>query len=150
VAARQARAQEKGLEILVTQRCGGPRIMADPDGLRVIFGNLLGNAIKYSTPAAKTVEVDLSTERGVACVCIRDKGIGIPPEDQAKIFDEFHRGSNVTSTHASGFGLGLAIVRELVDRYGGRIELRSQIGEGTSVTVSFPPVSDADPSRDSA
>ncbi len=140
---RLDRAREKGLDIVVNEPADGSCVLADPNGLRLIFGSLLNNAIKYSTGAGKTVDVDVTVERGFVRVRVRDRGIGIPPEEQAKIFDEFYRGTNVQAAPgASGFGLGLAIVKELVDRYNGRIELQSDVGAGTSVSVAFPVVED--------
>ena len=119
-------------------------MLADPNGLRLIFGSLLNNAIKYTAGPGKAVNVDVTVEGGSVRVTVRDEGIGIPPEEQAKIFEEFYRGTNVgAAPGASGFGLGLAIVNELVDRYNGHIELRSDVGVGTCVSVEFP-VADAD------
>jgi len=133
------------VEIEVTEHGGECFVSADPDGLRLLFGNLLGNAIKYSTGPVKRVDVDLTARRDTVRIRIRDRGIGIPPEEQAKIFDEFHRASNVGAAHASGFGLGLAIVKELLDRYRGHIELESEVGAGTTVSVEFPVVTDIAP-----
>jgi two-component system phosphate regulon sensor histidine kinase PhoR len=143
VEGRLAHAQEQGIKLVVAEHGGHARVLADPDGLRLIFGNLIGNAIKYSGGSGKKVDVDLAAERGVVRVCIRDRGIGIPADEQTRVFEEFHRASNVTEANASGFGLGLAMVKELVDRYGGRIELDSQVGVGTSVSVTFPIATDA-------
>jgi len=143
VEGRLAHAQEQGIELVVAEHGGHARVLADPDGLRLIFGNLIGNAIKYSGGSGKKVDVDLAAERGVVRVSIRDRGIGIPADEQTRVFEEFHRASNVTEANASGFGLGLAMVKELVDRYGGRIELDSQVGVGTSVSVTFPIATDA-------
>lgn len=143
IEARTAHAREQGIELMVAEHGGHARVLANPDGLRLIFGNLIGNAIKYSGGPGKKVDVDLTAERGVVRVCIRDRGIGIPADEQTRVFEEFHRASNVTEANASGFGLGLAMVKELVDRYGGRIELDSQVGVGTSVSVAFPIATDA-------
>ena len=146
ISARQAAARGNDVEIVVTDRAGPARIMADPDGLRVIFGNLLGNAIKYSTGPGQQVDVDLAVEDGDLRMCIRDRGIGIPAEEKAKIFEEFHRAANVTEAQAraSGFGLGLTVVKELVDRYEGRLELESEVGVGTSVILRFPTADDTE------
>jgi signal transduction histidine kinase len=144
VESRMARARDLGVTLVVTDRAGEePQILADPDGLRVIFANLLGNAIKYCAGPEKRVEAQLTAERGEARVSIRDTGIGIPPEDQARVFEEFHRASNAPASHAKGYGIGLAVVKELVDRYGGHIELESTVGIGTSITVAFPIVEEA-------
>ena len=141
---RLGRARNKGLDIVVNEPSGGPCVLADPNGLRLIFGSLLNNAIKYTAGPGKAVNVDVTVEGGSVRVTVRDEGIGIPPEEQAKIFEEFYRGTNVgAAPGASGFGLGLAIVNELVDRYNGHIELRSDVGVGTCVSVEFP-VADAD------
>jgi signal transduction histidine kinase len=113
-------------------------VRADPDGLRVVFANLLDNAIKYTTGPIRKVSVSLTVTRGHVRAEVRDTGVGIPPEDQARVFEEFHRAGNVASARASGHGLGLAVVRELVDRYGGHIELESTVGVGTSIAVVFP------------
>jgi signal transduction histidine kinase len=142
---RLARARESGVEITMTQRGTDAPVLADPSGLRLIFGNLLSNAVKYSTGAQKKVDVELTTGGGRARVSIRDRGIGIPAEEQAKVFDEFHRGSNVAGTGPSGFGLGLAIVKELVDRYNGRISLESEVGAGTTVRLELPTVDQGEP-----
>ena len=62
----------------------------------------------------------------------------MPPEEQERLFEEFHRAGHAAASGARGVGLGLAFVKELMDRYGGRIELQSEVGRGTSVTVTFP------------
>ncbi len=135
---RLARARELGVELVLSDRAEGSLVRADPDGLRVIFANLLDNAIKYTTGPVRRVIASVTLERGTVRAEIRDTGIGIPPEDQPRVFEEFHRAGNAASAHAPGHGLGLAVVRELVDRYGGRIELESTVGVGTSVAVVFP------------
>jgi len=144
---RLAQAQDKGVQIVTKERGGGSLISADSDGLRLIFGNLIDNAIKYSAGPVKKVDVDLTAENRCVRVCVRDRGIGIPAEQQAKIFDEFHRGSNVAAAHASGFGLGLAVVKELVDQYGGHIQVESEVGTGTRICVEFPLIDDSDSQR---
>lgn len=138
VEAHQAQATEKGLEIVVVKEGTGALVSADPDGLRLIFGNLIGNAVKYSTSESKTVRVELVTAPEAVRLTVRDKGVGIPRQEQATVFEEFRRGSNVAAAKASGFGLGLPMVKELVQRYHGRIELSSEPGAGTTVSVEFP------------
>ncbi|HUT33325.1 MAG TPA: GAF domain-containing sensor histidine kinase [Planctomycetota bacterium] len=135
---RLARAREQGTELVLDRQAGAPVVRADPDGLRVIFANLLDNALKYTTGTVRKVNVALSVERGRVRAEVRDTGIGIPREDQSRIFEEFHRAGNIASARARGHGLGLAVVRELVDRYGGHIELESTVGVGTCIAVVFP------------
>lgn len=138
VAAREGRARDKGLEIVLTRQGPDAAVWADPDGLRLIFGNLINNAIKYSKADSERVDVELTSATGAAGVCVRDRGIGIPAEERQRVFEEFHRAENVGEVKASGFGIGLAAVKELVDRYNGRIDLESEVGVGTSITVEFP------------
>lgn len=140
VEARQARARERGVELVLADGAAEARVQADPDGLRVIFANLLDNALKYTTGPVRRVSASLALELGNVRAEIRDTGIGIPPEDQPRVFEEFHRAGNVAGARAPGHGLGLAIVRELVHRYAGRIELDSTVGVGTCITVVFPVV----------
>lgn len=103
--------------------------------LRQILTNLLSNAIKYSS-AGGTVYFDLVCEQGEAVFCIQDQGIGIPVADQARLFDSFHRASNVGTI--SGTGLGLAIVKKCVDLHSGKVTVKSEVGRGTTFTVMLP------------
>jgi PAS domain S-box-containing protein len=111
------------------------QVRADERLLGHIFTNLLNNAVKYSAPGATvcfTVERD-----GANAVCtVRDHGIGISEADQQHLFKAFHRGSNVGAR--PGTGLGLLLVKRCVDLHGGTLELKSRIGEGTTVTVRLP------------
>jgi signal transduction histidine kinase len=103
--------------------------------LRYILSNLLSNAIKYS-PAGGTVNFDLICQQGEVLFRVQDRGIGIPQADQAKLFDSFHRASNVGTI--SGTGLGLAIVKKSVHLHQGTITVHSEIGVGTTFTVTLP------------
>jgi signal transduction histidine kinase len=107
---------------------------ADERLLGHIFTNLLSNAVKYSEAGAA---VHFFAERnGSDAVCvIRDKGIGIPEEDQQQLFKAFHRGSNVGTR--PGTGLGLLLVKRCADLHGGKVQIESNFGEGTTVTVRF-------------
>jgi PAS domain S-box-containing protein len=103
--------------------------------LRHILGNLLSNALKYSPPGS-IVQFDLVCQAGQIIFQIKDQGIGIPPEDLAHLFETFHRASNVRNL--AGTGLGMAIVKKSVELHGGTIDIASQIGAGTTVTVRLP------------
>jgi PAS domain S-box-containing protein len=107
----------------------------DEQLLRHILSNLLANALKYS-PAGGVVQFDLDCQAGQAVLRIQDHGMGIPLEDQARLFETFHRASN--ARNIPGTGLGLAIVKRSVDLHGGTIDIASQVGEGTTVTVTLP------------
>ncbi len=103
--------------------------------LRHIFTNLLSNAIKYS-PQGGTVDFELACRDGQAIFQIKDSGLGIPKEDQEKLFESFYRAKNVGTI--SGTGLGLAIVKRSVDIHAGQITVESEVGVGTVFTVTLP------------
>jgi signal transduction histidine kinase len=100
-----------------------------------IFTNLLNNAVKYSPPAA-TVRFAVERDGADAVCTVCDQGIGISEEDQQHLFKAFHRGSNVGER--PGTGLGLLLVKRCADLHGGKVELKSKIGEGTTVIVRLP------------
>lgn len=108
---------------------------ADYSLIRYIFSNLLGNAIKFSPPDSE-VKVRLEFLEGDLEVSFIDQGIGIPKEDQAKIFQSFFRASNVGNVQ--GTGVGLSIVSEFVKLHKGKIRLESEEGQGAVFTVSLP------------
>jgi two-component system sensor histidine kinase VicK len=99
----------------------------------------LSNASKY-TPQAGLITVSLASaeEKGFIQVSVADTGIGIPPEDQPKLFDRFIRVRNAILTGSSGAGLGLYITRSLVELHGGRIWFVSEPGQGSTFYVTFP------------
>jgi signal transduction histidine kinase len=99
-----------------------------------IVENLLSNASKYG--AGKPIQISLSLDSTTARIVIRDQGIGISTEDQARIFDRFERA--VTRSQHGGFGVGLWIVGRLVEAMGGTITITSQPGEGSAFVVSLP------------
>jgi signal transduction histidine kinase len=111
------------------------QVRMDEHLLRHILGNILSNALKYSPPGG-SVQFDLTCKADQALFRIQDHGLGIPLEDQARLFETFHRASNVRNI--AGTGLGLTIVKRSVDLHGGTIEINSQVDLGTTVTVSLP------------
>ncbi len=117
----------------------GGEVCATPDGLETIIGNLVCNAVKY-TPSGGSVRVDLRAEGEWECavLSVTDTGIGISEQDLPHVGDEFFRGANARTQSIEGTGLGLSIVRELVHRFSGQIDIKSQSGNGTTVTLRFP------------
>jgi signal transduction histidine kinase len=107
----------------------------DQNLVEIILSNLLSNAVKYS-PAGAPVTLKFRKEGSALVFDVEDRGIGIPSFDQASLFSPFRRGSNVGKV--PGTGLGLAIVQKCVQQHGGKIEVRSDEGEGTVFTVWLP------------
>jgi PAS domain S-box-containing protein len=108
---------------------------ADEALLRHILSNLVSNAVKYSPPGG-AVRLIIRREGPNAVIAIIDHGIGIPEKDRARLFEAFHRCSNVGET--PGTGLGLVIVKRCVDLHGGHLDLESAAGQGTTFTVRLP------------
>lgn len=111
-------------------------VAATPEGLERIFVNLVGNAVKY-TPEGGAVVVTLHVDDGQVAVEVADTGIGVPVKFLPRLFTEFFRAPNAKAFE-SGTGLGLVIVRELVEKLGGRIAVESQEGQGSTFTVRLP------------
>jgi len=111
-------------------------VYADRVRFKQILYNLLSNAVKF-TPKDGRIEIDCRQIEGAACVSVTDTGIGIRPEDQNMVFEEFRQveGSNANT---QGTGLGLAITKRLVEQQGGQISLESEIGKGSRFTITLP------------
>jgi CheY-like chemotaxis protein/nitrogen-specific signal transduction histidine kinase len=138
------RAQEKGLTIEVDLDAAVPAVLSGDAGrLRQVLVNLLGNAVKFTEAGTVTVRVDLESEclfSDVAALRIRveDTGIGIAEEDLGHLFVKFSQLDGSITRRFGGTGLGLAISRELVEKMGGRIDVASRLGEGSTFTVVVP------------
>src|SRR5262249_52371491 len=108
---------------------------ADEQLLGHIFTNLLSNAVKYSESGA-TVQFTIERNGRDAVCTVYDHGIGISEKDQEQLFKAFHRGGNIGNRR--GTGLGLLLVKRCTELHGGQVQLRSRIGEGTTVTITLP------------
>jgi heavy metal sensor kinase len=128
--------QEKGLSFQLGQT-QDLVVKGDEARLRELFMNLLNNAIRY-TPAPGTVSVSFRREGQMAVVAITDTGIGIPAEDIPFIFERFYRVDKARSRAEAGSGLGLAICRHIAEAHGGKIEVESQVGAGSTFSVWLP------------
>jgi signal transduction histidine kinase len=112
-------------------------VAADPDILELAIINLLDNAAKYSNPPAK-ITIKLEQEGDEACVSITDRGIGIPPADLEHIFERFYTVDKARSRRWGGAGLGLSIVRTIVEKHHGTISVTSVVDEGTTFSIRMP------------
>ena len=114
-------------------------VLGDRDRLERAITNVVGNAVKF-TPPGGTVTLSLArtaTGRGVRFSC-EDTGMGIPANEIGSLFTSFTRASNAAAQQIPGTGLGLVIVRTIVEQHGGSVELSSVEGEGTTVTLDLP------------
>ena len=131
-------AERRGLAFEVTVEPGLPAVASGVDLLKEMMENLVSNAIKY-TPAGGEVRVRCERgEPGEIRIRVRDTGIGIPEKEQGKLFQEFFRAANAKRHSPAGTGLGLALVKQTVERHHGRIRVDSAEGRGTSVTIDLP------------
>jgi signal transduction histidine kinase len=112
-------------------------VEADPEAMRRVVRNLLENAVKYS-PDSPVVWVETARAAHSAVLRVRDEGIGIPGEEHARIFDKFVRGEGAKRACIEGTGIGLAMVKEIVEMHRGDIELSSEVGRGSTFQVRIP------------
>lgn len=112
-------------------------IAGDRERLRQMLLNLIDNAVKYNTVNGK-IEISLARENGMANITISDTGIGIPEQEQTRIFDRFYRIDRARSRELGGTGLGLSIVQWIVHAHGGTIRVVSSVNAGSSFCVSIP------------
>lgn len=125
----------KQYELVFTSQKDCCLVQMDENLLRLIFVNLLSNAIKYS-PLGGDVIFSLTFAKDAAVFQVKDSGIGIPQTDQQRLFESFQRASNVGNI--PGTGIGLAVVKKAVDLHRGQITLKSEVGVGTTFTISLP------------
>jgi signal transduction histidine kinase len=128
-AAERFRSLHPGRRLVVEASAALPRIDADPALLRRALDNLLDNACAYSD-ADQPVALRARTEGALLVIEVQDRGIGIAPEDQARLFTPFFRADRSRARNTGGVGLGLALAREIVAAHGGTIEVDSKPGEG--------------------
>lgn len=114
-----------------------PKAQGDAQRLRQVLDNLLSNAIKY-TPEGGRITVTVRLTQDAFAISVQDTGIGIPPEELPNLFSKYHRARDARSRGIKGTGLGLLIVKEIVEAHGGRIEVQSEPGRGSTFTVFLP------------
>ena len=131
------RGAQRGVTVTTELAADLPPALIRPDDLQLVLSNLVGNAVKYNRDRG-SVTVRGAVEEGWLRLDVADTGIGIKEENLARLFDEFFREKRDETRELEGNGLGLSIVKRLVERAGGRLEAASVIGEGSVFTVLLP------------
>jgi two-component system phosphate regulon sensor histidine kinase PhoR len=138
VAALSAEAEKRSVQVnLTVPERDVPGIMAPPKRLYEAFENLISNGIKYNRKDGQLDIVVTQNDKGLE-VMIRDTGIGIPKEDQTKIFSKFFRASNAVLKETEGSGLGLSVVKSYLEEADARISFESVEDVGTTFLIRFP------------
>ncbi len=132
----QKEAEAKGVAWAMEVRAH-PVVQADPDQMTQVWSNLISNAVKY-TPARGRVRVVLEEQDGWAVGTVEDTGIGIPPQDRERIFEEFYRTPQAKEVAPHGTGLGLPLVKQIVEAHGGSITVESEVGRGSRFVFRLP------------
>ncbi len=133
----KGKADDKSITLNCNIDASANEIYGDRFSIEEMISNLLFNAIKY-TPEHGTIRVASKNNEDGVVVEIADTGMGIPKEEQSKIFDEFFRATNARNVERDGTGLGLSIVKYIVERHGGEIQVESEEGHGTVFTFKLP------------
>lgn len=134
-------ASKKQIDLNILVKDAGVKILGNPGWLKRIANNLLSNAIKFTRRGGK-IEVDVLVESGLVNFKVTDSGIGIDPQKLSSIFEKYTKVGRLGTEGEQTTGLGLSIVKELVDRQSGVIHVESQVGKGTCFSVSFVIVQD--------
>lgn len=127
----------KGFEIETDYSGSNDLIMVDPDNIHTVLSNLSENAIKYCSDR-KFIRYKVTQDQKEVCISVEDKGIGIPRKHLRNIFKKFYRVEDSLNARTKGHGLGLSIVKSLIELNGGTIDVQSDVGKGTTFTIKFP------------
>lgn len=132
-------AEEKkiALSLKIPEETGFPEANIDTDKMGLVIANMLDNAVKY-TPNGGRIDFSISQEQGLIKIVIQDSGIGIPKSQKDRLFSKFFRADNAVGVQTSGTGLGLYMVKKIIDRHGGKIVVDSVEGKGTAFIITIP------------
>ena len=130
-------AENKDLFLSVDIDTDPPPVRAKPEHMKAVWTNLISNAIKYTEPGGIIV-ASLTHDSDHVIGVVRDTGIGIAAEDLPRVFEEFYRTANARAISPQGTGVGLAIVKRMIENYGGKIWLESELGQGSKFTFMLP------------
>ena len=127
-------AYDKHIHFEIENRATDSTVWVDRQRMDTILWNLLSNAFKF-TPAGKSIRVIVADKPGFVTLIVQDEGIGIPPEKRNVLFERFSSNNELNSTNSTGTGIGMNLTKELVDLHHGHIEVESEVGKGTTITI---------------
>jgi signal transduction histidine kinase len=130
--------REKGVALTVLPAEGVPRVRADRDRLMQVIINLLSNAVKFSPPHDGRVQVRIAAAPGGVRIDVQDNGPGVAPQDHDSIFERFRQLGDTLRDKPQGSGLGLAISRRIIEHFGGRLWVDSDVGRGATFSFTLP------------
>jgi signal transduction histidine kinase len=128
---------EQGFDLRMDVAADIPPMRIDRDAVEQAVLNLVSNAMKYSGES-RVIDLRLFSENGSAKIQVKDRGLGIPAEEQKRIFEKFYRVPTPENRAISGTGLGLSLVAHIAEAHGGRVELESAVGQGSTFTIILP------------
>jgi signal transduction histidine kinase len=129
--------KEKNISLKINSKIKFDMIKVDPGQMERALLNLLSNAVKF-TPWKGAVTIDIEETDGNVQFSVEDTGIGIPPQDMPKVFQEFFRADNALDQKIKGSGLGLSLVKKIIEAHKGKIWFDSVLGKGTRFTFTLP------------
>ncbi|MFA5011942.1 MAG: response regulator [Ignavibacteria bacterium] len=129
--------KKRGIEVKTKFHDNLPGILADNNEITRLFTNIIGNSVKYNKENG-SIDIEVSKSGNFIVTRISDTGIGMKPEEKAKLFSEFYRIKNEHTRSISGTGLGLSIVKRITESYSGKVEVESEYGKGSTFTVYLP------------
>ena len=129
--------ETRGMDIQLTLPEDSPVVWHDTDAVSQVLTNLLSNAAKYGQEAG-WIKVDVTSDSDEVRVAVSDGGIGISPEEHRQIFEQYYRSSDPLARRKKGTGIGLTIVKYIMEAHGGRVSVRSATGRGSTFTLHFP------------
>ena len=127
-------AYEKHIQFEIENRAEDSTVWVDRQRMDTILWNLLSNAFKF-TPAGKAIRVIIDSKPGFVTLAVQDEGIGIAPEKRSVLFERFSSNNELNNTGITGTGIGMNLTKELVDLHHGYIEVESEVGKGTTITI---------------
>ncbi len=146
IATHEAYVSDSGLKLIYEVE-RGVRVRGDADMIRQATANLISNAVRY-TPEGGTITVSVSSHEGMCAIAVRDTGIGLSPDEAKMVFSRFWRADAGRTRESGGLGIGLSVVKEIVDRHNGYVDVEGEKGVGACFTINLPLYYEGDEQRE--